>query len=49
MENAIFFWYNLNKFNKFNIGTVNAIQKKSDQLQRTGEQIKRLLLFTLLQ
>ena len=36
-----FFWYYLNttvcKFNNFNTGTVNAIQKKFIQLHQMGE------------
>ena len=53
MEKAIFFWYCLNtavcKFNKFNIGKVNGIQKKFVKLHKIGEQIKSSLLLTLLE
>ena len=46
-----FFWYCLNKtvckFNNFNTGTVNAIQKKL--VKQIGGRIKSLLLSTLLE
>ena len=45
--NAIFFGHCLNttvcKFNNFNIGAVNTIQKKFIPLQKMGEQIRSLL------
>ena len=37
------------KFNKFNIGKVNGIQKKFVKLHKIGEQIKSSLLLTLLE
>ena len=47
MENAIVFLI-LPKFNNFNIGTVNVIQKKFLEPHKMGEHTKRLLLLTLL-
>ena len=48
-----FFWYCLNKtvceFIKFNIGTINAIQKKFVKMHEIGEQIKSSFLQTVFQ
>ena len=48
-----FFGYFLNtivcEFSKFNIGTVNAIQKKFVLMHKMGEQIKSSILLPLLQ
>ena len=50
-KDDIFFWYCLNtivcKFNNFNTGIVNAIQKKFAKFHEMGKQIKSALLLTL--